>query len=393
MLAVVVQNQEPSSRWYSGSGITRHVHLTVTDPVRVARLGNVRDDAAARDDDPSGYANATSRPSSPTPAVRTQPSRLSYTVRDAPRTRGRRGQLDGSVGPDRRGNGHRRHPRRHPHLWSTTHPYLYTLETRDREHGRTIDSTTTTFGIRWLVFDPNKGIMLNGQHLKLYGVDLHNDEGALGSVDNYDALYRQMSILKSMGVNAFRTSHNPPSPEMIDVCQRLGIVMMVEAFDTWNVRERRQARAGLPPVLRSVERLRHQGDGQRGEELAGGDHVVDRQRDPGVELSDALPIEQRLIADIKSIDTTRPVVAGSDQYRSVPARGRPRTRCSSRSDGLGLNYDTARDDRRAAQDVPEDVLLRVRGLLRDVHSRLLPGPEPAEHRAELHARQARAVLV
>ena len=63
----------------------------------------------------------------------------------------------------------------------------------------------------------------------------HNDEGALGSVDNHDALYRQMSLLKAMGVNAFRTSHNPPSPELLDVCQRLGIVMMVEAFDTWNV--------------------------------------------------------------------------------------------------------------------------------------------------------------
>ena len=82
---------------------------------------------------------------------------------------------------------------------------------------------------------PNKGVFVNGRPLKLHGVDLHNDEGALGSVDNYDALWRQMSNLKAMGVNAFRTSHNPPSPELIDVCQRLGIVMMVEAFDAWDV--------------------------------------------------------------------------------------------------------------------------------------------------------------
>ena len=83
-------------------------------------------------------------------------------------------------------------------------------------------------------------MFLNGQHLKLQGVDLHNDEGALGSVDNYDALWREMSILKAMGVNAFRTSHNPPSPELIDVCQRLGIVMMVEAFDAWDSRQARR---------------------------------------------------------------------------------------------------------------------------------------------------------
>ena len=86
-----------------------------------------------------------------------------------------------------------------------------------------------------------------------------------------------MSILKAMGVNAFRTSHNPPSPELIDICQRLGIVMMVEAFDAWDVGKVAQ---DYHLLLQPVERLRHQGDGQRGQELAGGDHVVDRQRDP-----------------------------------------------------------------------------------------------------------------
>jgi beta-galactosidase len=121
-----------------------------------------------------------------------------------------------------------------PHLWSTDDPYLYTLRTEVVSAGSVVDSYDTTFGVRWLVFDPGNGIFLNGKHLKLQGVDLHNDQGALGSVNNYDALWRQMSILKSEGVNAFRTSHNPPSPEMIDVCERLGIVMMVEAFDAWD---------------------------------------------------------------------------------------------------------------------------------------------------------------
>src|SRR2546421_238606 len=143
-------------------------------------------------------------------------------------------------------------------------------------------------------------------------------EGALGSVDNYDALWRQMSILKRMGVNAFRTSHNPPSPEMIDVCQRLGIVMMVEAFDAWDrgkvsqdyhlyfnqwsdydIKEMVNEAKNSPAVIMwSI-----------GNEI------------PGWGTPTALSIEQRLIGDIKSIDTTRPVVAGSDRYRSVPASG------------------------------------------------------------------------
>src|SRR6266567_7940764 len=178
VLAVVVQNKQPSSRWYSGSGITRNVHLTATDPVHVARLGTFV--------------------TTPDPATDTADIKLTD-----------------------------------PHLWSTTDPYLYTLRTQVVQHHQVIDTYDTTFGVRWLKFDPANGVFLNGQHIKLQGVDLHHDQGALGSVDNYDGLWRQMKILKSEGVNAFRTSHNPPSPEMIDVCQRLGIVMMVEAFDAW----------------------------------------------------------------------------------------------------------------------------------------------------------------
>lgn len=84
-----------------------------------------------------------------------------------------------------------------------------------------------------LVFDPDDGFHLNGAHHKIKGVDLHHDLGALGAAVSADAIRRQMTIMKSMGVNAFRTSHNPPSPEMIEVCEELGIVMMVEAFDCW----------------------------------------------------------------------------------------------------------------------------------------------------------------
>jgi beta-galactosidase len=175
--------------------------------------------------------------------------------------------------------------------------------------------------------------------MKLQGVDLHHDEGALGSAVNRDALMRQMKIMKSMGVNAFRTSHNPPSPEMIDVCQRLGIVMMVEAFDTWRT----------PKVKYDYGRFFDANSDADIKEM-----VDEAKNSPAVvlwsignEIPDStsvtvgLPIAKRLIADIKSIDTTRPIVIGSDKYRSVPNPGSGADQILGLLDGLGLNYNTA----------------------------------------------------
>ena len=162
--------------------------------------------------------------------------------------------------------------------------------------------------------------------------------GSLGSAIHYDALMREMSILKSMGVNSFRTSHNPPAPEMLDVNARLGIVMMVEAFDCWSsgkttydygrffnawsdydIKEMVNEAKNNPAVIMwSI-----------GNEIGGFTSVSN------------LPVAQRLIDDIKSIDTTRYVVAGSDQYRGMPAVGSGAEQVLLKLDGMGLNYNPA----------------------------------------------------
>jgi beta-galactosidase len=338
VLAVVVQNKQPSSRWYSGSGITRNVHLTVTDPVHVARNGTFVTTPTVADTVGSGYANAH---------VTTQVQDSTGTADDVHVLSTIKNAKGKTVATDRSGKlsvgtsattAAADVKVTHPHLWSTTNPYLYTLKTRVVVGGRTTDTYTTTFGIRWLTFSPDGGVSLNGQHLKLHGVDLHQDEGALGSVDNYDAIWRQMSILKSEGVNAFRTSHNPPSPEMIDVCQRLGIVMMVEAFDAWNVGKTANDyhlyfdQWGDSDITEMVN------EGKNSPAVimwSIGNEI------PNWWSADALPIEKRLIADIKGIDTSRPVVAGSDQYRSVPKAGSVLAQMVENLDGLGLNYDPA----------------------------------------------------
>jgi len=334
VLAVVVQNQEPSSRWYSGSGITRHVHLTVVDPVHIARWGTFVTTPDLAGTIKQGYADVHVATQIADGGAGTAPVRVVYRVED-PRGRTVAQAVSSAVAPatdttDLRVD--------HPELWSTTNPALYSLQTRVISGQHTIDRASTTFGIRWLDFDPTTGITLNGQPLKLHGVDLHNDEGALGSVDNYDALWRQMSALKAMGVNAFRTSHNPPSPEMIDVCNRLGIVMMVEAFDAWDVGK----------LSQDDHLYFNQWSDYDIKEM-----VNESKNSPAVimwsignEIPDwtspqALPIEQRLIADIKQIDTTRPIVAGSDRYRSVPTPGSTADLMLKNLDGLGVNYDTA----------------------------------------------------
>ncbi len=337
VLAVVVQNQEPSSRWYSGSGITRHVHLTVSDPVHIARWGTTVTTPDLSSTIQSHYATVHVVTDLANDTGQAAAVAVRYRIKDPSGKVVAR--ATSSVDVPNRGAADAVDIRvSNPTLWSTTSPKLYAVQTNVSHGATTLDSSTSTFGIRWLVFSPSGGVSLNGQPLKLHGVDLHNDQGALGSVDNYDALWRQMSELKAMGVNAFRTSHNPPSPEMIDVCQRLGIVMMVEAFDAWDVGK----------LSQDYHLYFNQWSDYDIKEM-----VNEAKNSPAVimwsignEIPDwtspqALPIERRLIADIRSIDTTRPIVAGSDKYRSVPVPGSVADQMLKNLDGLGLNYDTA----------------------------------------------------
>jgi beta-galactosidase len=328
VIAVKVQNQLPSSRWYSGSGIYRDVHLTVTDPVHVQRHGVFVTTPDLARTTADGYANVHVRTDVAGGAAQV----VSTVLDERGRTVGRQASAvaNGTATADVRVA--------HPALWSIDHPHLYSVRTDVVVAGRTTDTTSTRFGLRWFGFDAGGGFSLNGVRTKLQGVDLHHDGGALGAAVTKDALYRQMKIMKSMGVNAFRTSHNPPSPLMVEVCQELGIVMMVEAFDTWRT----------PKVTYDYGRFF---DANSDADIA--EMVNAAKNSPAVvlwsignEIPDStspagVPIAKRLIADIKAIDTTRPIVMGSDKYRSVPAPGSAQDQILQLLDGIGLNYNTA----------------------------------------------------
>jgi len=121
----------------------------------------------------------------------------------------------------------------HPHLWSLERPYMYRAVTRVECGTAVCDDYTTPFGIRSFVFRADSGFFLNGTHVKIRGVCLHHDLGALGAAMNDRALARQLEIMRGMGVNAIRTSHNPPAPELLDLTDRMGFIVMDEAFDMW----------------------------------------------------------------------------------------------------------------------------------------------------------------
>jgi beta-galactosidase len=334
VVAVKVRNQVPSSRWYSGSGIYRNVHLIVTNPVHVARHGVFVTTPNLATTYRQGFANVHAQTDVVDDAGGAPPVKVVSIVRDARGRRvartGTRVQTGATAVSDVRVA--------HPRLWSPEQPNLYTLVTRVKAGGRLLDRTTTTFGMRWFKFDPDGGFSLDGHYMKLHGVDLHHDQGALGAAINYDAVLRQMRIMKSMGVNALRTSHNPPSPEMIVVCERLGILMMDEAFDTWRT----------PKVAFDYGRFF---DANSDADVKG--MVNEAKNSPSVilwsignEIPDStkpegVPMARRLIDDVRSIDTTRPIVMGSDKYRSLPQPGSPQDQILRMLDGLGLNYNTA----------------------------------------------------
>ena len=338
VIAVRAENQIPSSRWYSGSGIYRNVHLLVTGPVHIARHGTFVTTPDLATTIGSGYGNAQVRTVVQNDGTAAATVTVAVRVSEANGTVVAQGSSAVSVAAGQAQTATTVVRVDHPSLWSTEQPALYAVQTDLITGGVTADSSTVPFGFRYFSFDPAGGLALNGQPLKIQGVDLHATQGPLGAVILPDALARQMRIMKSMGVNALRTAHNPPAPELTAVCEQLGIVMMVEAFDCWHtgklpfdyhlyfdawsdsdIKEMVNAHKNSPAVL-----LWSIGNETPDTGLAGGP-----------------PIAQRLIADIKTVDTTRPVVMGSDRYRSVPSAGSPPDLIVRQLDGLGVNYNTA----------------------------------------------------
>ena len=207
VIAVRVDNSDqPNSRWYSGCGIYRHVWLTRTSSVHVKHWGvHVVTDAQ------TGQVKVAVD-------VEGKNYKVRNTVYDA---------AGKEVGMKVR----------NPHLWSTTNPYIYKVRTQVIVGGKVVDEVWTNTAFRYFRFDAKTGFWLNGKNMKLNGVCEHHDFGCLGAVVNEDAMHRKLTKLKAMGVNAIRSSHNPPAPELLNMCDTMGLIVMDESFDMWRRRK------------------------------------------------------------------------------------------------------------------------------------------------------------
>ena len=229
-IAVRVDNSEqPNSRWYSGSGIYRNVWLVTTGKIFVDHWGTFIstpqvDDKTAAIVFNTKVNNTTN--ANATVIVKTLVYDSASKIITAPTATlainsGSANQVTQKISLA------------NPNLWSVDRPYLYKAVTQVILDGNVIDEYNTNFGVRSFHFDADKGFFLNGKHVEIQGVCEHHDLGALGAAVNTRAIERQLEILKAMGCNAIRTSHNPPAPEFLDLCDKMGFIVMDEAFDMW----------------------------------------------------------------------------------------------------------------------------------------------------------------
>lgn len=230
VLAVRVDNSAlPNSRWYSGSGIYRHVRVVVTDPTHVTHWGvfvttpkvtdesaiiSVRTDAA---NESAGSAGVT----------------IETTLYDGAGREAGKAETNLTIPPGKEKEAAQTITVDKPALWSPASPAMYRAISQIHQGGKVVDQVVTPFGIRSLAWSADKGLLLNGKPVKLTGGSVHHDNGPLGAAAFDRAEERRVELLKAAGYNAVRTAHNPPSPAFLDACDRLGLLVLDEPFDTW----------------------------------------------------------------------------------------------------------------------------------------------------------------
>ena len=223
-LAVRLENLPESSRWYPGAGLFRNVHLVVTDPVHVPVWGTQL--ICSEISEKSALVDLKVSIEGRADRIRTEifgpdGRRVAASAKSEPFEKGLRQQIK----------------LRRPALWSPESPSLYKAVTSVYVNSKKVDEYTTSFGVRSIELISDKGFFLNGKVRKFQGVCNHHDLGPLGSAVNEAALRRQLTLLKEMGCDAIRTSHNMPAPELVRLCDEMGFMMMVEPFDEWDIQK------------------------------------------------------------------------------------------------------------------------------------------------------------
>ncbi|MCC6861546.1 MAG: DUF4982 domain-containing protein [Bryobacterales bacterium] len=335
-LAVRVDNShQRNSRWYSGSGIYRHVWLVTAGKLRVDYLGTFVTTPRVSEKAAVVQIRTRVRNDSTTPALCT----LASTVND------REGKPAGNVESSQEiaaGGAYgfvQQMQLEKPSLWSVESPYLYAVRSSVRRDSREVDSYETPFGIREIAFDADRGFLLNGRRVKLNGVCLHHDAGAVGAAVPERVWERRLEILKKMGCNAIRTAHNPPAAEFLDLCDRMGFLVMDEIFDEWKIPKGQIDGFGYSMYFdewheRDVTAFVRRDRNHPSVVLwSAGNEVGDQASAGGAETL------RKLNAIFHREDPTRLVTVGCDRIESEPAgTNRIRPEFYDAMDVVGYNY-------------------------------------------------------
>ena len=350
VVAVHAINKQPSSRWYSGSGIYRDVTLQVTDKVHTEKNGTtILTPDLEKQQNGKVDTHVTSK------IVNTDDKdheilaeyqiieRNGQAVTDLVRTASQvlkahqTASLNAILQVDK------------PKLWTVNSdkPALYELVTRVYRDGQLVDAKKDLFGYRYYNWTPNEGFSLNGERIKFHGVSLHHDHGALGAEENYKAEYRRLKQMKDMGVNSIRTTHNPASEQTLQIAAELGLLVQEEAFDTW-YGGKKQYDYG-----RFFDKDATHPDAKKGEKWSDFDlrTMVERGKNNpaivmwsiGNEIGEAdgkprsLATVKRLVQVIKAVDKTRYVTMGADKFRFGDGSG-DHEKIANELDAVGFNY-------------------------------------------------------
>jgi beta-galactosidase len=343
VLAVRVDNSHQTNcRWYSGSGIYRHTWLLATEKLHVAHWGTFvatpkisRDEAIVQVHTRVRNESAGELPCTLTTSILDKegnPIRTDATARQIPAA----GEYEFV----------QRLNLAKPNLWSVGDPFLYRIRSSVRSRDRVMDDSQTSFGIREAVFDADRGFLLNGEHIKLNGVCLHHDGGCVGAAVPERIWERRLQLLREMGCNAIRTSHNPFAAEFLDLCDRMGFLVMNEAFDEWKVPKGQIGPNGYSNYFdewyeRDVRNFVQRDRNHPCVVLwSAGNEVGDQEAPDGAETL------QKLLKVFHTEDPSRLVTVGCDHISSEPASNAARPEFLALLDVVGYNYADRWRDRR-----------------------------------------------
>jgi beta-galactosidase len=324
VIAVKVDNaDQPNSRWYSGSGIYRNVWLTTVNKTSFTKWGTFITTPQISNNNATLHISTTVNHSDSNLSLKTtiynEKGEVVASDLSAIKNIGNTATITSDLNI------------KNPKLWSVDHPYLYKVSLQIIQGDKVLDNITVNTGIRSFEFDSQKGFFLNGISMKIKGVCMHHDLGALGAAVNTRAIERQLQILKDMGCNAIRTSHNPPAPEFLDLCDKMGFLVMDEAFDMW--------------AKKKTKHDYHE-DWAQWHKRDLEDQILRDRNHPSVFIwsigneireqfdSTGITIARELVKIVKSIDNTRPVTSAlseSDPHKNFIYQ-------SGALDLVGLNY-------------------------------------------------------